>query len=140
MRKPDAERIIDLKEKAKKLLEEAAQLEKKEADRIEEANRTRYQFQGEYLDSVLPELATLNREQFKDLVKKALLTAFARKELAAILTPQQPPENQNQKGATTHEQNKNGGNDPNATGNPTTQKQGESASQPAQGTGEENTD
>jgi len=137
MRKTDADRIVDLKEKAKKLLEDAAILEKKEADRIEEANRARYQFQGEHLDSVIPELAALKREQFKEFIKRAMLTPFARKELNAILTPQQPPENQNQKGNATHGQNQNGANDPNTSpaGNPATQKQGESSSATAQDNG-----
>jgi secreted Zn-dependent insulinase-like peptidase len=140
MRKPDAERIIDLKQRAEALLKEAAILEEKETKRIADANRARYQFQGEHLDSVIPELATLKREQFKEFIKKALLTPFAKKELAAILTPQQPPENQNQKGTATHGQSKNGAHDPTPNGNPTTQKQGESASQPTQGTGTQGTD
>jgi hypothetical protein len=135
MRKPDAERIIDLKARAEALLKEAAILEEKETKRIDEANRVRHQFQGEHLDSVLPELAKLKREQFKEFIKKAMLTPFAKRELTAILAPPQSPENQNQKGNATHGQNQNGANDPSPTGNPTTQKQGESSAATTQGAG-----
>jgi hypothetical protein len=136
MRKPDAERIIDLKARAEALLKEAAILEEKEAKRIADANNTRYLFQGEHLDSVIPELATLKREQFKDLIKKTLLTPYAKKELAAILTP----ENLKSKGAAAHGKEQNSTNDPNATGNSATQESGDDDVATTQGTGTESED
>ena len=135
MRKTDAERIADLKEKAQEFWDKAKELEEKEAKRIAEANQQRYQNQGEHLDSVLPELADLTMTQFKTFISKTMLTPFAKRELAAVQAPQQPTENQNLKGAAAHGNDKERANDPSATGNPATQKQGESDAATAQRAG-----
>ena len=135
MRKTDAERIKDYKEKAQEFLDKAKELEDKETERLEKANKERYQFQGEHLDSVLPELADLTMTQFKTFISKTLLAPFAKRELATIQTPQQPHENQNQKGAAAHGNDKERENDQNPTGNPATQKQGESDAATAQRAG-----
>ena len=135
MRKTDADRILDLRRQAQEFLDKAKELEDKELKRIAEANQQRYQNQGEHLDGVLPELSDLTMLQFKTFISKTLLTPFAKRELAAVQAPQQPPENQNQKGAATHGNDKERANDPSSTGNPATQKQGESDAATAQRAG-----
>ena len=87
MRKPIDERIetakAEIKEKEaliKKLLQQ-----QKEEDR--RARTKRLCERAGYLESILPDTATLTKEQFQAFLDKTLLTGFAEKILKGIITP-----------------------------------------------------